>query len=114
MWEDPDSSLDDTINTQPALFVHSVASFRVFRARHPDFTPACMAGHSLGELSALTAAGALSFEDGLRLVRLRGELMKHAGEISPGGMAAILGLDLDALDRICIEASVPGETAGRE
>jgi [acyl-carrier-protein] S-malonyltransferase len=110
MWDDPDSSLNDTINTQPALFVHSLAAFRVLHARYPEFAPAYMAGHSLGELSALTAAGALTFEDALRLVRLRGELMRHAGEVSPGGMAAILGLDLATLDRICTEASEPGET----
>jgi [acyl-carrier-protein] S-malonyltransferase len=110
MWDDPDSSLNDTVNTQPALFVHSLAGFRVFDARHPQFAPVYMAGHSLGELSALTAGGALTFEDGLRLVRLRGELMKHAGEISPGGMAAILGLEIATLDHICTEASEPGET----
>lgn len=110
MWDDPDSSLNDTVNTQPALFVHSLASFRVFHSRHPQFVPSYLAGHSLGELSALTAAGALTFEDGLRLVRLRGELMKHAGDISPGGMAAVLGLDIDTLERICLEASRPGET----
>jgi [acyl-carrier-protein] S-malonyltransferase len=110
MWDDPDSSLNDTINTQPALFVHSLAAFRVLHGRHPGFAPAYMAGHSLGELSALTAAGALTFEDALRLVRLRGELMKHAGEVSPGGMAAILGLDPATLDRICAETSGPGET----
>ena len=110
MWDDPDSSLNDTINTQPALFVHSLASFRVFHSRHPQFAPVYMAGHSLGELSALTAAGALTFEGGLRLVRLRGELMKRAGDISPGGMAAVLGLDIQTLDKICIEASGPGET----
>ena len=110
MWDDPDFSLNDTINTQPALFVHSLAAFRVFRARSPQFAPLFMAGHSLGELSALTAAGALTFEDGLRIVRLRGQLMKHAGEISPGGMAAILGLEIATLDQICAEASEPGES----
>jgi [acyl-carrier-protein] S-malonyltransferase len=110
MWEEPAGALNETKNTQPALFVHSLASYRVFKARQPDFAPAYMAGHSLGELSALTAAGALAFEDALRLVRLRGELMKQAGELSPGGMAAILGLDIDTLDRICTESSQPGET----
>lgn len=110
MWEDPDSSLNDTINTQPALFVHSLAAFRVFRARQTNFIPAYMAGHSLGEISALTAAGALTFEDALRLVRVRGELMKQAGEVNPGGMAAIMGLDIDTLDRICTESSQPGQT----
>jgi len=109
MWAEADPALNDTINTQPALFVHSLAAFRAFRARYGEFAPAYVAGHSLGELSALTAAGAVGFEDGLRLVRLRGELMKRAGEISPGGMAAILGLDIDTLDRVCAEASQPGE-----
>jgi [acyl-carrier-protein] S-malonyltransferase len=110
MWEDPDAALNDTVNTQPALFVHSLAAYRAFHDRHPGFVPACMAGHSLGELSALTAAGALTFEDALRLVRLRGQLMKQAGEVNPGGMAAVMGLDIDMLDRICSDCSAPGET----
>jgi [acyl-carrier-protein] S-malonyltransferase len=74
-----------------------------------DFRPATVAGHSLGELSALTASGALSFSDGLRLVRRRGELMKRAGELNPGGMAAILGVDIPTLDRVCAEASTADE-----
>lgn len=101
--------LNDTVNTQPALFIHSIASFRVFSHLYPDFQPASVAGHSLGELSALCAAGAFSFEDGLRLVRKRGELMKRAGELNPGGMAAILGLDIPALDKVCAEASAENE-----
>jgi [acyl-carrier-protein] S-malonyltransferase len=80
-----------------------------FRFFIPDFMPATLAGHSLGELSALAAAGAFSFEDGLRLVRKRGELMKRAGEQSPGGMAAILGLDIPTLDKVCAEASLTDE-----
>jgi len=68
-----------------------------------------VAGHSLGELSALTASGALSFSDGLRLVRTRGELMKRAGELNPGGMAAVLGVDIPTLDRVCAEASTADE-----
>lgn len=109
MWNGPDAELNDTINTQPALYVHSLAAWRTFRHLFPDFKPACLAGHSLGELSALAAAGAFSFEDGLRLVRTRGELMKRAGDLAPGGMAAILGMDISALDTICQEASAPGE-----
>lgn len=109
MWEGPEAELNDTINTQPALFVHSLAAWRTFSHLFPDFEPASLAGHSLGELSALAAAGAFSFEDGLRLVRRRGELMKRAGELAPGGMAAILGLDIPSLDKICAEASAPGE-----
>ncbi len=110
MWDGPDTELNDTVNTQPALFIHSLASFRVFMHLHPDFVPAALAGHSLGELSALAAAEALSFESGLRLVRKRGELMKKAGEMNPGGMAAILNLDIPALEKVCAEASREGES----
>jgi [acyl-carrier-protein] S-malonyltransferase len=103
----PEESLKDTANQQPALFVTSVALLQVMAAR--DWQPAgpadFMAGHSLGELSALTAAGALSFADGLALVRRRGELMKAAGEEEPGGMAAILGLDAAQVAEICFQAT---------
>jgi [acyl-carrier-protein] S-malonyltransferase len=109
MWNGPDTDLNDTVNTQPALYVHSLAAWRTFTHLHPDFVPASLAGHSLGELSALAAAGVFSFEDGLLLVRRRGELMKRAGELAPGGMAAILGIDIPALDKVCEEASLPGE-----
>ena len=105
MTEGPEVSLNDTINTQPALFVHSIAAFRVLSQIYPDFKATVVAGHSLGELSALTAAGALSFEEGLRLVRRRGELMKLAGERNPGSMAAILNLDIPTLEKVCAEAS---------
>ncbi|MEI7846050.1 MAG: ACP S-malonyltransferase [Chloroflexota bacterium] len=105
MWSGPEAELNDTINTQPALFIHSLAVFRVFKSLYPESSPRLVAGHSLGQLSAITAAGVLSFEDGLRLVRKRGELMKRAGEISPGGMAAILNLDIPALEKVCAEAS---------
>jgi len=109
LWEGPDSDLNDTVNTQPALYVHSLAAFRTFSHHYTDFVPAALAGHSLGELSALAASGALSFEDGLRLVRKRGELMKRAGELAPGSMAAILGVDIPTLDKVCAEASTPNE-----
>ncbi len=108
MWDGPEADLNDTINTQPALFVHSMASF-ITCAHLFTLKPASVAGHSLGELSALAAAGAFSFEDGLRLVRKRGELMKRAGEIAPGSMAAILGADISTLDKICEEASTENE-----
>lgn len=104
-WHGPDHELNDTINTQPALMIHSVASLRVFQDSFPGFNPAFVAGHSMGELSALVASHALPFEDALLLVRTRGELMKAAGENSPGGMAAILGLDIPTLERICAQAS---------
>ncbi|HMZ08300.1 MAG TPA: ACP S-malonyltransferase [Anaerolineales bacterium] len=109
MWDGPEAELNETVNTQPALFIHSIASFQTFSRLFPNFEPASVAGHSLGELSALTASGALSFADGLRLVRKRGELMKRAGELAPGGMAAILGVDIPTLDKVCAEASTDGE-----
>jgi [acyl-carrier-protein] S-malonyltransferase len=110
MWDGPAEELNDTINTQPALYVHSLAAWRVLSLRLPDLEPAALAGHSLGELSALAASRALTFADGLRLVRTRGELMKRAGTLAPGGMAAILNLDIPALDKVCAEASREGET----
>lgn len=109
MWDGPPEALNETINTQPALYVHSVAAYRTFTHLYPDLKPASVAGHSLGELSALTASGALSFSDGLKLVRTRGELMKRAGELDPGGMAAILGVDIPTLDKVCEEASAGDE-----
>jgi [acyl-carrier-protein] S-malonyltransferase len=104
-WEGPEDELNDTIHTQPALLVHSAAVYQVFKERYPGFQPAFVAGHSMGELSALVASGALPYLEALGLVRRRGELMKHAGEVSPGGMAAILGLDIPALEGICAQAS---------
>jgi [acyl-carrier-protein] S-malonyltransferase len=109
MWDGPDSDLNDTLNTQPALFIHSLAAYRVFQSLYPNTNPVFIAGHSLGQLSAITAAGALSFSDGLRLVRKRGELMKRAGDTNPGGMAAILGVDIPTLDKVCAEASTADE-----
>src|SRR4030095_9302978 len=105
LWNGPAEELNETINTQPALYVHSIAAWRTFKLHEPEFRPATVAGHSLGELSALTASGALSFQDGLRLVRTRGELMRRAGELNPGGMAAVLGVDIPTLDKVCMEAS---------
>jgi len=110
MFDGAAEELNDTLNTQPALFVHSLAAYRVFLNLHPERVPAFMAGHSLGELSALAAAGVFSFADGLRLVRKRAELMKRAGDLAPGGMAAILNLDIPALDKVCAEASTPEES----
>ncbi len=104
MWDGPEDALNDTFNTQPALLIHSMAAWAVFKEKYPDAKPSYMAGHSLGELSALTAAGALSFEDGLKLVRRRGELMKQAGEVAPGRMAAILGLDIATVEGVCEQA----------
>jgi [acyl-carrier-protein] S-malonyltransferase len=108
MWDGSKEELDETINTQPALYIHSYAAWMTFTDQ-ASAKPVSVAGHSLGELSALTASGALSFADGLKLVRARGELMKRAGELNPGGMAAILGVDIPALDKVCAEASTAHE-----
>lgn len=108
-WQGPEEILNDTLNTQPALLTHSVAALRVFQLKNPGFQPAFVAGHSMGELSALVACGTLPFADALILARERGRLMKQAGEVNPGGMAAILGLDIPALEAICSEASAADE-----
>jgi [acyl-carrier-protein] S-malonyltransferase len=108
-WEGPDEELNDTINTQPALLVHSVAVLRLFQERQPGLQPAFVAGHSMGQVSALVACGALPFAEALMLALARGRFMKQAGEINPGGMAAILGLEIPALEQICAQASQPDE-----
>ena len=102
-FEGPEAELTDTVNQQPALFVTAFAMWRVLQERDWP-APAFMAGHSLGELTALAAAGSLDFADGLMLVRRRGELMKVAGESAPGAMAAILALDLEAVENACAQA----------
>lgn len=104
-WHGPEEKLNDTEYTQPALFVHSVSVLKVIRQLFPDFHPDFVAGHSMGELSALFAAKSFTFEAGLKLVQTRGQLMKQAGDISPGGMAAILGLSIAALEEICTSVS---------
>ncbi|MCA9992273.1 MAG: ACP S-malonyltransferase, partial [Anaerolineales bacterium] len=99
----PEEALTDTINQQPALYVTGLAAWQVMQSQ--DWPPPTfVAGHSLGELTALAAAGSLTFADGLRLVRRRGELMKRAGEEQPGAMAAVLGLELETLVTICAAA----------
>ncbi len=96
--------LNDTRNTQPAILASSYAAFQTLKARNLLPAAAYVAGHSMGEFSALVAAGALTFEDGLHLVRIRGELMAQAGEHNPGAMAAVLGLDRPILETICTTA----------
>ncbi|MXW64792.1 MAG: ACP S-malonyltransferase [Bacteroidetes bacterium SB0662_bin_6] len=98
-----DAALKRTDRTQPALYVHSMAVMAILR--RTDLRAAMAAGHSLGEYSALVAAGALSFEDGLRLVRCRGELMANADDERPGAMAAVLGMEDDQVIRACEEVS---------
>lgn len=103
-FEGPEEALTDTVVQQPALFVTSLAAWSVLQERG-EAEAAYVAGHSLGEFSALTAAGALSFAAGLALVQRRGELMKLAGERQPGGMAAVLGLDADLVAELCAGAA---------
>ena len=104
---DAAETLKQTEITQPALYVHSLAAVTLLRQR--GIEPDMVAGHSLGEYSALAAAGAISFDAGLRAVRQRGELMAHAGDERPGTMAAVLGLDDDDVSALCVEASeMPG------
>ena len=104
-FEGPEPDLTDTVNQQPALLVTSLAALRAIEIRAPHLRPAFAAGHSLGEFSALVAAGCLGFADAVRLVRERGRLMKQAGETAPGGMAAVMNLDRDTLADVCQEAS---------
>ena len=105
--DDAAEALRATEVTQPALYVHSLAAHAALAARGVACEVA--AGHSLGEWSALAAMGAVGFEDGLRAVRRRGELMAGAGSVRPGTMAAVLGLDAEALDAVCERASAAGE-----
>jgi [acyl-carrier-protein] S-malonyltransferase len=104
-FDGPQELLDDTANTQPAIFVTSLAVQEALTAEGRDLSPAMVAGHSLGELTALVAAGAMDFVEGLRLVRERGRLMKEAGKRSPGGMAAVLKMEDATVEKACLEAS---------
>ena len=107
MFNGSDEELKQTKVTQPAVFLHSVISAL---ALGEEFKPDMVAGHSLGELSALTAAGALSFEDGLKLVHKRALAMQAACEMQESTMAAILGLDDKSVEDICNAISAEGET----
>jgi [acyl-carrier-protein] S-malonyltransferase len=97
MFEGSDEELKQTKVTQPAIFLHSV----ILAKTSPDFSPDMVAGHSLGEFSALVANGTLAFEDGLKLVYQRALAMQEACEINPSGMAAILGLEDEKVEEIC-------------
>ena len=106
MANGPAEALEDTFNAQPAILAVSVAAWRAVQASMDgNLKPSLVAGHSLGEFSALVAAGALTYADALRLVRERGRIMKQAGTTTPGAMAAVLGLDDEALAEVCAEAS---------
>ena len=102
-FEGPEDQLQLTANTQPAILTTSVAALRVLEA-HSELRPRLALGHSLGEFSALVAAGALAFADAVRLVRLRGQAMQEAVPAGVGAMAAIIGLEVDEVERLCAEA----------
>lgn len=103
----PAETLRQTVYTQPAILVHSIAVTSVLESY--GIRPAYVAGHSLGEYSALVAAGYLGVGEAIRLVKLRSSLMHQAGEQWPGTMAAIIGLESAQVEEICREASEPGE-----
>jgi [acyl-carrier-protein] S-malonyltransferase len=100
----PEEELRQTQNTQPAIFLHSILAARKLRSIRPDM----LAGHSLGEYSALVVAGAIGFDNALRLVRLRGELMQKAGIERQGTMAAVVGLAPETVEDLCREAAPAG------
>ena len=99
MFEGTAEELKETKVTQPAIFLHSVVLAKCL----PDFKPEMVAGHSLGEFSALVAAGAIDFEEGLKLVSIRAQAMQKACEMNPGAMAAVLMLDSETIEHICEE-----------
>lgn len=106
MFNGTDEELKQTKVTQPAVFLHSVVSALCLG---DGFNPSMVAGHSLGEFSALVAAGALSFEDGLKLVSARAIAMQKACEAAPGTMAAVIGLPDETIEKVCAEVSNDGE-----
>jgi len=111
-FEGPADVLEDTWNAQPAILAVSIAALRAIEEKAASegvsFTPIVGAGHSLGQFTAMAAAGVLDFASAINLVRERGRLMKEAGTERPGGMAAVLGLDEATLEEVCREASGTG------
>src|SRR5882724_11791107 len=102
----PEADLTKTENAQPGIFLVSWVAFQLLKEQAPDLKFEATAGLSLGEFTALTAAGAMSFEDGLRVVRQRGKFMQEACDVTEGGMAAIIGLDEIPTREVCAEAGV--------
>ena len=105
IFDGPEEELTLTKNSQPAIYVMSWAAYNVLRENIPNLKVAYFAGLSLGEYTAYTAAGVFGFEDGLRLVRKRGELMQKSAEDNPGTMASVIGLTLEKTESICSEAT---------
>jgi [acyl-carrier-protein] S-malonyltransferase len=111
-FEGPAEELEDTANAQPAILTVSLAYLEAMRERSREIgrtiAPVYVAGHSLGEFSAMVAAGVIDFRNALTLVRERGRLMKESGEECPGGMAAVIGIQREELEKICEEAGEVG------
>jgi [acyl-carrier-protein] S-malonyltransferase len=108
-FEGPEEKLKQTMYTQPAIVTHSVAAWRVLGGG--GFTPAYVAGHSVGEYSALVAGGVLTFVDALRLVKVRAEAMQNCGEENPGTMAAIIGMPEEKMAELLKKSSQAGTIA---
>ena len=109
-FEGPAEQLNTTVISQPALFVTSLAALEMLKAERPDVVSACQfaAGLSLGEYTALVFAGAMSFEDGVRVVKVRGEAMQAAADATPSGMVSALLLDRPKVDAVCAGAAATG------
>ena len=105
-FDGPEEELKKTENAQPAIFLVSWMALQLLKERAPGFSFQAAAGLSLGELTALTAAGVFAFQDGLRIARQRGRFMQEACELTHGGMAAVLGLDPEKTRAVCAEAEV--------
>ena len=105
-FDGPEAALTNTENAQPAIFLVGWVAYQLLREQVPSLAFAATAGLSLGEFTALTAAGAMSFEDGLRVVRQRGKFMQEACDTTRGGMAAVIGLDEAPTREVCTEAGV--------
>ncbi|MCL4121127.1 UNVERIFIED_CONTAM: hypothetical protein GTU68_015639 [Idotea baltica] len=110
-FEGPAAELDSTVISQPAIFTTSLAALEMLRADSPDIVLSCemTAGLSLGEYTALVFSGAMSFEDGLRLVQRRGQAMQDAADTTPSGMVSMLLLDKEKVEGICQQASEIGQ-----
>ena len=108
-FEADEDTLRQTENAQLALYTCGVAAWRALGEQRPGVSATFMAGHSIGEYAALACCGIVSVADGARLVRKRGEVMAESGRIRAGGMAALLGLDREALEAVCVAASTGGE-----
>jgi [acyl-carrier-protein] S-malonyltransferase len=105
-FDGPEAELTKTENAQPGIFLVSWVAFQLLKERVPALEFEATAGLSLGEFTALTAAGAISFEEGLRVVRQRGRFMQEACDVTKGGMAAVIGLDEESTREVCAEAGV--------